>query len=542
MGATGGAPSSAQPAGVAGVGNPSVGKGAAVLRLKGGGSTLKPAQKVAGKRVRDPRARDVSLSAQVKAARKLAESVAALEATAAVPAERAAATVAPARVNPAAAPPAGESSSSDSDSDDADGVLASNPKQPSEEDKSAGSEESQLLAAALARAEAAEAEAKACKAEAAASEARAVAAEAKTATVKGRCKEHKAAAKRSKNALDIIEKAFAEVDTDSDVDVDMNSPADALAAKVASLASQRAKATSASVSAPPSKHDVRRPKPFNGEGEQDSAGAVRRFTDALELFFNLSGVDSAKWAANARLYLEGSAFDYMRTALKHLPMSQQNDWSHFCALLSTRFGQIDPDAEFWDQLEDLKQGSMTASEYVHKMRYCFNGITELPSSDGEKIHRFLIGLNPKVKQLVVTAPVGMGNGLGKWTEPDSLMQHTVLQACGLPNQGAVSTATAAGAGQKRAFDKGSSDKPKKQKKTKSSTAASPPAAAKKKKGGNNPVAKPFCSAEQKEYLSSKNLCYHCCKGGHPSYECKAKANGEPAAPMPSAFKADEAKA
>ena len=59
--------------------------------------------------------------------------------------------------------------------------------------------------------------------------------------------------------------------------------------------------------------------------------------------------------------------------VKSLPVAESNNWTNFCALLSSRFGQIDPDAEFWDQLHDLRQGSSTAAQYVHKVRYCFNG-------------------------------------------------------------------------------------------------------------------------------------------------------------------------
>lgn len=90
--------------------------------------------------------------------------------------------------------------------------------------------------------------------------------------------------------------------------------------------------------------EPRRPKPFNGEGEQDSAGGVRRFVDALSLFFQLSNLAPELWAANARLYLEGSAADHMQTALKSLPVVESSNWPNFSALLSARFEQIDPDA------------------------------------------------------------------------------------------------------------------------------------------------------------------------------------------------------
>ena len=103
---------------------------------------------------------------------------------------------------------------------------------------------------------------------------------------------------------------------------------------------------------------------------------MRRFCNALSLFFELSNIHPDDWALHGRTYLEGTAADYMHTAMHALPAIERT-WARFCALLGTRFGQIDPDTEFWDQLKDLKQGSLPAAQYVHKMQYCFNGITDV---------------------------------------------------------------------------------------------------------------------------------------------------------------------
>ena len=84
------------------------------------------------------------------------------------------------------------------------------------------------------------------------------------------------------------------------------------------------------------------------------------------LFFQLSNLAPELWAANASLYLKVSAADYMQTAVKSLPAAESTDWTNFCSLLRTRFGQIDPDAEVRARLENLKQGSLTAAQYVHK--------------------------------------------------------------------------------------------------------------------------------------------------------------------------------
>ena len=170
-----------------------------------------------------------------------------------------------------------------------------------------------------------------------------------------------------------------------------------------------------------------------------SAGTVCRFTDALQLFFQLSDVPKAKRVLHARLYLEGLAADCVNIAMRTMSESDYSDWPKFCALLSIRFGQVDPDAEFWDQLRNLKQGMLSAAEYVHKMRYCFNGILGLPHSAGEKIEWFMSGLNACLKPLVVTAPLCMGHN-GEWLDVDANMSDAVLQARALPNAGAASHA------------------------------------------------------------------------------------------------------
>ncbi len=133
------------------------------------------------------------------------------------------------------------------------------------------------------------------------------------------------------------------------------------------------------------------------------------------------------------MYLEDSAAEHMDTAIQVLPVAERNNWDKFCEILTSGFGTLDPDAEAWAKLRVLQQRKLSASEYVHQMRACFNGITVLPLSAGEKIERFLTGLNPELHRLVVTAPQGLGVN-GKWLDPNSLMSYAVQQsqalACG----------------------------------------------------------------------------------------------------------------
>ena len=63
--------------------------------------------------------------------------------------------------------------------------------------------------------------------------------------------------------------------------------------------------------------------------------------------------------------------------------AERLDWTYFCSLLGARYGQIDPEAEYRDKLQNLTQSSLTAAEYRHAVQHCVAGITALPLSEGD---------------------------------------------------------------------------------------------------------------------------------------------------------------
>ena len=229
---------------------------------------------------------------------------------------------------------------------------------------------------------------------------------------------------------------------------------------------------------------------------------------------------------HALLFLDGTAADYMHTVAQNLPVVDQT-WLKFCELLRVRFGNIDPDAEFWDQLRDLKQGTLTAAEYAHKMRHCFNGITVLSLSMGEKFERCMSGLNIRLRRDVVTAPVGLGVN-GKWMDIDQLMSHTVMQSAALARGGAAESAGAAVGTKRSAAGNGqASGKVKKQKKQNNS--GSHP------RHGIGTGRTKFREDAEKDFLTAKKLCWHCCQPDHSSDKCPTR--GQPRSAMPAAYKA-----
>lgn len=272
--------------------------------------------------------------------------------------------------------------------------------------------------------------------------------------------------------------------------------------------------------------EPRKPKPFNGEAKCAKHVHVRRFIRMLTQYFELCRLPRALWAPHARMYLEDSAAEHMDTACEALPASERNDWDKFCDILKSGFGNLDPDAEAWDKLRELKQRSLTASEYVHQMRSCFNGIKLLPLSAGDKIERFLSGMNRDLYRLVVTAPVGMGLR-GKWLDPDSLMTYAVQQSQALGNGGASSSCPTylEVASRKRPHEEGGSARP-----------AFVRAAGKAVASAKKTARASFTTTDEMTWLSSNNrCCYHCTEQGHRSFECQQKKNGASAADMPNAF-------
>ena len=146
---------------------------------------------------------------------------------------------------------------------------------------------------------------------------------------------------------------------------------------------------------------------------------------------------------------------------------------------------------------------------------------------GEKIERFMSGLNIRLRRDVVTAPVGLGVN-GKWMDIDQLMTHTVMQSAALARGGAAESVGAAVGTKRSAAGNGqASGKVKKQKK--------------QNHGGSHPRHSKgtgktkFREDAEKDFLRVKRLCWHCCEPDHSSHQCPKR--GQPKSAMPASYQA-----
>lgn len=146
----------------------------------------------------------------------------------------------------------------------------------------------------------------------------------------------------------------------------------------------------------------------------------------------------------------------------------------------------------------------------------------VPLSAGEKIERFLTGLNPELHRLVVTAPQGLGSN-GKWLDPNSLMsyavQHSQALACGGGKDATPATylqVAASGFRKRPHMEVGRS---------------SPARPANKKSN----VKSGFLGKAELKWLGNSIRHYHWTEKGHRSSECAKKTSGVPASGMPASY-------
>ena len=149
------------------------------------------------------------------------------------------------------------------------------------------------------------------------------------------------------------------------------------------------------------------PRVFDG-----TLPAVESWLKTVYNYLKLNGatVEQDKWPAVGRSFLDGAAARAMDSAINlSLPAVSQT-WQQFEQCLLTSFGHSDPEEEHRKGLRGAsgKQKHKTATGYVRHMQSCFEGITLLPLSMGDKIERFIQGLNDDLRIRILPAPVGLG--------------------------------------------------------------------------------------------------------------------------------------
>ena len=168
----------------------------------------------------------------------------------------------------------------------------------------------------------------------------------------------------------------------------------------------------------------------------DVAPWLKTVNNYLKL--NGATIEQDKWPAVGRSFLDGAAARSMDSAILSLPAGVTQTWQQFEQCLLTSFGHSDQEEEHRKGLRGAsgKQKSKTVTEYVRHMRSCFEGSTVLPLSMGDKIERFIQGLNDDLRIRILPAPVGAGVQ-GKWMDICDLMNYAIQLSHNLPREGAI---------------------------------------------------------------------------------------------------------
>ena len=254
------------------------------------------------------------------------------------------------------------------------------------------------------------------------------------------------------------------------------------------------------------------------------------------LKLNGATIEQDKWPAVGRSFLDGAAARSMDSAILSLPVGVTQTWQQFEQCLLTSFGHSDAEEEHRKGLRGAsgKQKSKTVTEYVRHMQSCFEGITVLPLSMGDKIERFIQGLNDDLRIRILPAPVGAGVQ-GKWIDICDLMNYAIQLSHNLPREGAI-TVSAAASQNAAPRGRGRSSGPaglcagrgivKHRSQASADGQASGPYV---RSSNRRPPA-------EEDWLNEKKQCFFCCEIGHRSNQCNARqVVGAKRAPMPAEY-------
>ena len=168
------------------------------------------------------------------------------------------------------------------------------------------------------------------------------------------------------------------------------------------------------------------------------------------------------------------------------------------------------------------------------MQSCFEGITVLLLSLGDKIERFIQGLNDGLRIRTLPAPVGAGVQ-GKWMDIHDLMNYAIQLSHNLPREGAVTVSAAASQhpaprGHGRSIGPVGLSAGRGVVKHRTQTSADGQASGSYVRNPNRR------SQAEEEWLNEKRRCFFCCSIGHKSHQCGARNVADARkAPMPAEY-------
>lgn len=160
------------------------------------------------------------------------------------------------------------------------------------------------------------------------------------------------------------------------------------------------------------------PKPSTFSGAPTAN--FRSWKQEVETYLHALDLPPITEVAVVKSLLRAEALNWWTLKQQHLSRNNEplpESWSGMVTLLNARFDHANPELQAMNQLQVLKQGSMSVHAYIKAFESCYVHISEYTEKD--KIFRFLWGLNADEKKRFSVNP----NTNQRWETFDALVAY-----------------------------------------------------------------------------------------------------------------------
>lgn len=161
---------------------------------------------------------------------------------------------------------------------------------------------------------------------------------------------------------------------------------------------------------------VNKPGAFDGT----TAGRFHDWKNEVQMYLRVMNFPKHQEAGIVQSYLKGTALAWYIQKIEKLEASGLHvptSWHEMLPLLNERFEHRNPELAARDKLMNLRQGSMTALQYLKEFEGCYAYIPRWDEAD--KIHRFLFGLRNHLRAKFCVDPATHTS----WTSFDALVSY-----------------------------------------------------------------------------------------------------------------------
>jgi hypothetical protein len=152
---------------------------------------------------------------------------------------------------------------------------------------------------------------------------------------------------------------------------------------------------------------IQRPKNFSGKTHHTSSPLdVQSWLSKLELYFKLVALPEVQWVEMSLLFLDNPAFDVVKSQRQVLQNKNlwKDTWEQFRNIMMRHFGDPESDFATRTKLQNLKLMDGKVLTYARTFHNLANRITRYPLDDEALISMFMQGLDKHTFDSIIIDP------------------------------------------------------------------------------------------------------------------------------------------